>query len=325
MKSILVTGGYGFIGSNFINEVLGDYDITNLDCMTYAANKENVKISEEIRDSISYKHVNIDLRNKADVDALFDKNHFDIVIHFAAESHVDNSINGPEIFFDTNVKGTFNLLENCRKHWKGSYGNHRFIMVSTDEVYGSLQFGDEKFTTKSQYDPHSPYSASKAAADHMAMSYYHTYGLPVIVTNCSNNYGPNQHVEKLIPKIITRALEELNIPIYGDGLNIRDWIHVTDHVAALRKVIKYGIPGKKYLIGANCERNNIEVASSIIRMVGSISNIEFVEDRAGHDRRYAIDNSEIESEIGWKPVIDFESGIRETIEYYKNKKRNELE
>lgn len=319
MKSILVTGGYGFIGSNFINMLFNSFEsmlVTNLDCMTYAADESNIDPTDK-----NYKHVDIDIRNKEAVDKLFAENEFDIVVHFAAESHVDNSINGPKDFIETNINGTFNLLEAARHAWKSSHGAHKFIMVSTDEVYGSLQLGsDDKFTPTSQYYPHSPYSASKAAADHLAMAYFHTYGFPVIVTNCSNNYGPNQHVEKLIPKIITRALDDLTIPIYGDGLNIRDWLYVGDHCEAIMQAVKYGRVGKKYLIGGNCEKNNIEVTSTIIRMMGSLSNIEFVEDRAGHDRRYAIDASETQSELGWKPSTTFEEGLKKTIEFYKSKR-----
>ena len=320
MRKILVTGGCGFIGSNFINKLLsakkGFYDIVNVDYMTYAANESNLKNLDFAK---SYRHIPIDIGYDYSVRELFENFEFDVVIHFAAESHVDNSIASPSEFIKTNIMGTFNLLEGIRTHWKDKPEN-RFIHVSTDEVYGSLDVGDPAFTSETAYDPRSPYSASKASSDHLVSSYYHTYGLPVLITNCSNNYGENQHVEKLIPKTITRALNNEDIPIYGDGMNIRDWIYVGDHCEAILKVGNYGHCGQKYLIGADCERTNIEVATAIIRMTGSSSKIEFVTDRAGHDRRYAINTDEMLLLMGWKAKTNFEEGIKKTIEYYEGLK-----
>jgi dTDP-glucose 4,6-dehydratase len=311
---ILVTGGAGFIGSNFIRFVLDKYgeNIINLDALTYAGNKGNLPSN--------HKHLffKTDIRDYEQV-VNYVKLQPRVIVHFAAESHVDNSIEGPRVFVDTNVIGTFNLLEAVRQHSPDTL----FIHVSTDEVFGSLGFDDPAFTENHPYKPNSPYSASKAASDHLVRSYHETYGLMTIITNCSNNYGPYQHKEKLIPKVIERALLNQPIPVYGDGMNRRDWIHVDDHCAAIDYLISKGTPGETYNIGTMCEVANIDMVTHICNRLDLFvpqekkyeTNITFVKDRLGHDLRYAIDNSKLVN-LGWKPTIQFNQGLDEVIKFY---------
>lgn len=311
MKNILVTGGAGFIGSNFINYVLedrDDYNIINLDKLTYAGNLENLIPSQ---DKKNYHFVKGDICNFELVNYVFEKYKIKYVINFAAESHVDRSILGSEIFFRTNVLGTNVLLEVSRK-----YDVEKFIQISTDEVYGSL--GNEGlFTENTPLSPNSPYSSSKAAADLMALAFHHTYGLPVIVTRCSNNYGPYQFPEKLIPLMIINSIKNEKLPIYGDGLYVRDWIYVLDHNKAVELVFEKGKPGEVYNIGASNEMPNIKIVRLILNYLKKGEElIEYVKDRPGHDRRYAIDSSKIQSELGWKPSYSFEDAIADTIEWY---------
>ncbi len=334
-KSILITGGAGFIGSNFIPYFLNkyaNYNIINLDKLTYAGNLENLK---EIADNERYTFINGDICNKEFVEYIFEKYNIEGVIHFAAESHVDNSIEGPEIFIKTNINGTFILLNAARKFWmenpfsyKKEYKNCRFHHISTDEVYGTLrETGLFKETTP--YAPNSPYSASKASSDLLVRSYFHTYGLDVTTSNCSNNYGPKQHNEKLIPVIIQKALNLNKIPIYGDGKNIRDWLYVLDHCKGIDLVFHRGKTGETYNIGGRNEKNNLFIVKYICQILDDIkprnSNkkyselITFVQDRAGHDQRYAIDATKIESELNWKADENFETGIKKTILWYLNK------
>ncbi len=323
---ILVTGGCGFIGTNFIKETLKkrDYLIINLDKLTYAGNLENLKEEEE---NPRYRFVKGDICDEGLVDFIVGRGGelfglrkgVDYIVNFAAESHVDRSILGPKAFLMTNVVGTFTLLEAARR-----WGIEKFLHVSTDEVYGSL--GEEGyFTEKTPYDPSSPYSASKAASDHFVMAYYKTYKLPTVITNCSNNFGPYQFPEKLIPLVILRAMEEKPIPIYGDGRNVRDWIYVIDHVDGILTVLEKGKVGEKYNIGARCEWENIELVKLILSILeeklgkekGSLERlITFVEDRPGHDRRYAIDPSKIEKELGWRAKTPFEEAIEKTVDWY---------
>ena len=315
MKSILVTGGAGFIGSNFINNFLShrdDYRIVNLDKLTYAGNLENLKPVEK---NTNYEFVNGDITNSEIVSSLFEKHDIKYVVNFAAESHVDRSILGSEIFFRTNVIGTNVLLETSRK-----YSVEKFLQVSTDEVYGSL--GETGlFTESTPISPNSPYSASKASADLMALSFYHTYGLPVVITRCSNNYGQLQFPEKLIPLMIINAINNKKLPVYGDGLNVRDWIYVKDHNSAVELVLEKGKPGEVYNIGASREMRNIEIIKLILKHLGKSEDlIEFVKDRPGHDRRYAIDSKKIQTELGWKPEYEFEQALPETIDWYLNNK-----
>jgi len=331
-SKILVTGGCGFIGANFIHlalEKLPGCRIINLDKLTYAGNPANLA---EFAENPRYHLVKGDINDRQLLDHLFIKEKIDTVVHFAAESHVDRSITGPGEFIRTNIDGTFTLLEAARQAWsdqteKGAQSkNYRFLHVSTDEVYGSLGVTGY-FTETTPYDPRSPYSASKAAADHLARAYFHTYGLPVMVTNCSNNYGPYQFPEKLIPLIINNALEGRPLPVYGDGKNVRDWLYVTDHCQALLTVLEKGKPGDTYNIGGNNERQNLEIVETICDLVdervGKLDNhkprrslINFVKDRPGHDRRYAIDAGKIARELGWQPAISFDDGIRQTIDWY---------
>lgn len=330
MKEILVTGGCGFIGSNFIRVALGsleDIRIVNLDKLTYAGNPSNlVGLAKDSR----YTFVDGDICDQVLVDRIFSDGNIGSVVHFAAESHVDRSIDGPAEFIQTNIVGTFNLLEVARKNWvtesSSAAGDKRFLHVSTDEVYGSL--GDTGlFTEATPYDPRSPYSASKAASDHLVSAYGHTYGLQTLITNCSNNYGPYQFPEKLIPLIISNALSGKRLPVYGDGKNVRDWLFVEDHCHAILRVLNHGRVGETYNIGGNNEKQNIEVVQTICDIldekVGLLPNlacrrelISFVADRAGHDRRYAIDASKIKDELGWMPTVTFEEGIRRTIDWY---------
>ena len=307
---VLITGGAGFIGSNFIRYALRehtDWDITNLDKLTYAGNLENLA---DIEKEKRYHFVKGDISDGKLVDSLFSQG-FDIVVNFAAESHVDRSIMDPSPFIKTNVEGTNVLLDVSRRR-----GVKRFLQVSTDEVYGSLGLKG-KSREQSPLAPNSPYSASKAAADMMCRAYYATYNLPVIVTRCSNNYGPYQFPEKLIPLVVTNALENKEVPVYGDGLNIRDWIYVEDHCRALDCVIQHGRLGEIYNIGAHCERTNLELIEKLLDILGKPrSLITFVTDRPGHDRRYALSSSKIRRELGWKPKVSINAGLRKTVQWY---------
>lgn len=332
MKNILVTGGAGFIGSNFIPYFLkknGQYRVVNLDKLTYAGDLSNLA---EVENNDRYTFAAGDICDRALVESLFDKYNFQGVIHFAAESHVDNSIMGPEAFINTNIQGTFVLLDVARNRWmdspfskKKEYRTARFHHISTDEVYGTL--GETGFfTEQTPYAPNSPYSASKASSDMLVRSYFHTYGIDVVTTNCSNNYGPKQHDEKLIPVIIRKAVQGESIPIYGDGKNIRDWLFVQDHCKGIDLVFEKGKAGETYNIGGRNERNNNEVAQKICHLLDKkcpredgksyTDQITYVKDRAGHDRRYAIDATKIESELGWKADENFETGIEKTIDWY---------
>lgn len=332
MKTLLVTGGAGFIGSNFIIHFLEnntDYKIVNLDGLTYAGDLKNLK---EVEGHKRYVFEKGDICDRAFVEQLFTKYQFDGVIHFAAESHVDNSIEGPEAFIRTNVFGTFTLLDVARKNWmeepfkaKAGKETNRFLHVSTDEVYGSL--GSEGlFSETTPYAPNSPYSASKASSDFMVRSYFHTYGLNVVTTNCSNNYGPKQHKEKLIPTIIRKALAQQPIPIYGDGKNVRDWLYVLDHCKGVALAYAKGKAGETYNIGGRNERNNNQIVDQICSLLDDAKPrangksykelITFVKDRAGHDKRYAIDASKIENELGWRAEEVFDTGILKTVNWY---------
>lgn len=336
-KNILVTGGAGFIGSNFVPFYLKtnpDTLVVNLDNLTYAGNLENLK---EVSENPNYKFVQGDICDYELVSGLFDTYDFEGVFHFAAESHVDNSITGPKAFIETNIVGTFNLLEVARSHWmkapfqikSGSEGK-RFHHISTDEVYGTL--GETGlFLETAPYAPNSPYSASKASSDFLVRSYFHTYGLNVVTTNCSNNYGPKQHDEKLIPTIIRKALSNEPIPIYGDGKNVRDWLYVLDHCKGIALAYEKGEAGETYNIGGKNERDNLYIVDKICSILdeklplnGGKSYkelISFVTDRPGHDKRYAIDATKIESQLGWQAEEDFESGIIKTIDWYISKYR----
>lgn len=307
---VLVTGGAGFIGSNFIRFMLKthkDIQVINFDALTYAGNLENLAgVSADSR----YTFIQGDIVDAEAVRTALAAG-LDAIVHFAAESHVDRSISGPEKFVQTNVMGTQVLLEEARKR-----GISKFVHVSTDEVYGSL--GETGlFTEQTPIAPNSPYSASKAGSDLLARAYFETYGLPVVITRCSNNYGPYQFPEKLIPLMITRALADKELPVYGDGLNIRDWLHVEDHCRAIDSVLRHGQPGEVYNIGGNNERTNVDIVRKILGELGKPESlITYVEDRLGHDRRYGIDGSKIMIELGWRPVYTFETGIRETIRWY---------
>ncbi|MGN0547628.1 MAG: dTDP-glucose 4,6-dehydratase [Acutalibacteraceae bacterium] len=311
---ILVTGGAGFIGCNFIYYMLdkyADYEIVCLDALTYAGNLKS--LSKALKNP-NFKFVKGSISDKAFVDTLFDKERFDIVVNFAAESHVDRSIENPFIFLETNVMGTACLLEASKK-----YGVKRYHQVSTDEVYGDLPLDrpDLFFTEDMKLITSSPYSASKASADLLTLAYHRTYGLPVTVSRCSNNYGPYQFPEKLIPLMIVRALEDKNLPVYGKGVNVRDWLYVEDHCKAIDLIIHGGTPGEIYNVGGHNERTNIEVVKTILRYLSKPESlITYVKDRAGHDLRYAIDPSKITAALGWKPETDFDSGMKKTIEWY---------
>ena len=332
-KTLLVTGGAGFIGSNFINYLLEnnqDITIVNIDKLTYAGELSNLS---EVVNNDNYQFVEGDICDRVLVERLFNEYQFDGVIHFAAESHVDNSIKTPDAFIETNVFGTFNVLDVAKKYWmdspnqpKSGCEDNRFLHISTDEVYGTL--GETGFFIETTpYAPNSPYSASKASSDFIVRSYFHTYGMNVVTTNCSNNYGPKQHDEKLIPTIIRKAISGENIPIYGDGKNIRDWLYVLDHCKGIYLAFQTGKTGETYNIGGKNERNNLEIANTIcesldeLRPKGSSykKQITFVSDRPGHDFRYAIDANKIESNLDWKADENFESGIKKTINWYLNK------
>lgn len=320
---ILVTGGAGFIGANFLNLLVPrhpEHLFINVDVLTYAANLRSV---EGISGCENYVFERTDIADMKAVRAVFETHKPDVVIHFAAESHVDRSIEGPRAFVETNITGTFNLLEAAREQW-GAAGHGLFHHVSTDEVYGSL--GDDgMFTETTRYDPSSPYSASKAASDHLVRAYHRTFGLPIKITNCSNNYGPLQFPEKLIPVMTLNAVEGKPLPVYGEGLNIRDWLFVTDHCEAIWKVVQEGAVGETYNIGGNNEIRNIDVVNTICRLVAEETGrpeeeftklITFVKDRPGHDLRYAIDASKIRRDLGWEPQETFDTGIRKTIRWY---------
>lgn len=308
---ILVTGGAGFIGSNFIHYILNkypDYQIVNLDVLTYAGNLENLK---EFEGNANYKFVKGDICDKDLVDKLVKD--IDTVVHFAAESHVDRSILSPEEFIKTNVLGTFTLLEACKNN-----GGKRFHHISTDEVFGSLGPNDPAFNEQTPYDPRSPYSSSKAASDHLVRAYFHTYDLPITISNCSNNYGSYHFPEKVIPLFITNLMEGKKVPLYGDGMNVRDWLYVEDHCSAIDAIIHNGKIGETYCIGGNSEKSNKELTYKILELMGKgEESIEFVKDRPGHDKRYAINFSKIKNELGWIPQISFEEGLQKTIEWYK--------
>jgi len=309
-KNILVTGGCGFIGSNFIRHMLSryHYNITNLDKLTYAGNLENLK---DIENDKRYSFIKGDIVDRNLVQHIFEARAIDTVINFAAESHVDRSIMSPDEFIQTNINGTFNLLETAKK-----LGVRRFIKISTDEVYGSL--GKEGlFTELTPMSPNSPYSASKASADMLAMAYFKTFNMPVVITRCSNNYGPYQFPEKLIPLIITNALADIALPVYGDGLNIRDWIHVYDHCEAIDVVLHKGSEGEVYNIGGENERTNIEIVKLILDILGKpYSLIQYVKDRLGHDRRYAIDSTKIKNILGYKTHYGLEKDMEDTVKWY---------
>lgn len=332
-NNILITGGAGFIGSNFVELVVENSQdqIYVLDSLTYAGNLKNL---EAVSQKSNYTFIKGDICDVQLIDDLFKKYNFNKVVHFAAESHVDNSITGPGAFIQTNIVGTFNLLQSAYKLWmngpndlKNEFNEARFLHVSTDEVYGTL--GETGlFLETTPYAPNSPYSASKASSDFIVRSYFHTYGMPVVTTNCSNNYGKHQHKEKLIPTIIRKAISGEVIPIYGNGKNIRDWIYVTDHCKGIKLVLDKGRLGETYNIGGRNERENLYIAHTICDLLDGLvpsekpykEQMEFVQDRAGHDFRYAIDADKIESELGWKAEENFESGILKTIEWYLNHK-----
>ena len=325
MQNILVTGGAGFIGSNFIHYLLETYEticVVNFDALTYAGNLENLR---DVETDPRYRFVHGDVRDKAAVDAVFDAYFIDTVVHFAAESHVDRSITQPEVFLSTNIMGTGVLLDSARRHWctdpdnkhcRDYRGGVRYLQVSTDEVYGALgQTG--MFTETTPLSPNSPYSSSKASADLLVRAWGETFGLPVSITRCSNNYGPYQFPEKLIPLMIRNCVQNIPLPVYGDGMQVRDWLHVRDHCAAIDTVLRRGIPGEIYNIGGNNEKANIEIVRLILNAAGrDESLIRHVQDRPGHDRRYAIDNTKITTKLGWSPRYTFEQGMAETVQWY---------
>ena len=329
--TILVTGGAGFIGSNFVLEWFKDVStggerVVNLDALTYAGNAENLR---SLEGDARHVFVQGDICDRALIDRLLGEHRPRAIVHFAAESHVDRSIHGPGAFIKTNVDGTFTLLESARAHWNtlndDDQARFRFHHVSTDEVYGSLKPADPAFAETNPYEPNSPYSASKAASDHLVRAWHHTYGLPVVTTNCSNNYGPYHFPEKLIPLMIVNALAGKPLPVYGDGQQIRDWLYVTDHCSAIRAVLARGRLGETYNVGGWNEKANIEIVRTICTLLdelrpdpaGSYARlITYVKDRPGHDRRYAIDARKIERELGWRPAETFETGIRKTVAWY---------
>lgn len=326
---ILVTGGAGFIGSNFVLDWLAGSDepVVNVDKLTYAGNRQNLA---SLEGNPAHHFEQVDICDREAIDALLTKYKPRAMVHFAAESHVDRSIEGPGAFIQTNIVGTFNLLEAVRAYWSGlepdARSAFRFLHVSTDEVYGSLSSEAPAFNEQNRYEPNSPYSASKAASDHLVRAYHHTYGLPVLTTNCSNNYGPYHFPEKLIPLVIHNALAGKPLPIYGDGQQIRDWLYVTDHCSAIRRVLTDGRLGETYNVGGCNEKANIDVVRTLCAILDELrpradgasyaTQMTFVKDRPGHDRRYAIDAGKLERELGWRPAETFETGIRKTIEWY---------
>jgi dTDP-glucose 4,6-dehydratase len=323
---ILVTGGAGFIGANFILDwcAAGDEPVVNLDKLTYAGNLGNLAA---LKDNPLHRFVRGDIADRPLLEALFTEHRPRAVLNFAAESHVDRSIHGPAEFIATNLLGTFELLEAVRVYWsalpESERSLFRFLHVSTDEVYGSLAPDDPPFNEASAYAPNSPYAASKAGSDHLVRAYHHTYGLPTLTTNCSNNYGPRQFPEKLVPLMIHNAVSGKPLPVYGDGLQIRDWLYVGDHCTAIRTVLQRGHPGDTYNIGASAEKTNLEVVRTVCRILRELepgrdyeAQIRFVKDRAGHDRRYAIDAAKIRRELGWTPAESFDSGLARTVRWY---------
>ncbi|MFV0408802.1 MAG: dTDP-glucose 4,6-dehydratase [Paracoccus sp. (in: a-proteobacteria)] len=322
---ILITGGAGFIGSAVVRQAIRDgHEVVNLDSLTYAANLENVA---SVSNAPGYAFVQADLRDREALDKVFADHRPDAVMHLAAESHVDRSIDGPGEFIETNINGTYNLLEAARAYWtrEGKPEGFRFHHISTDEVFGSLG-EDGQFTEETPYDPRSPYSASKAASDHLVRAWHETYGLPVVMTNCSNNYGPFHFPEKLVPVVILKALAGQPIPVYGDGGNVRDWLFVEDHADALLTVLARGALGRSYNIGGENEAKNIDLVRTICAHMDDLHPegaphadlITFVTDRPGHDRRYAIDPTRIRTELGWRPSVTVEEGLRRTVEWYLN-------
>ena len=325
---ILVTGGYGFIGSAFIRTALrNNYEIINVDVLNYAANKDNIPSASKAKNYV-FCHINIS--DESAIDTIFEKYLPDCVVHFAAESHVDRSISGAEVFIDSNIVGTFRLLNSSLRYWErtGKKKGFKFLHVSTDEVYGSLPLDPNvRFVETTPYSPNSPYSASKASSDHLVRAWNATYGIPVLITNCSNNYGPYQFPEKLIPSVITKCLSGEPVPIYGDGSNIRDWLYVDDHISALFTVLLNGKSGQTYNIGGNNEMSNIQLVKHICDYldrkvpkpsVSYFSQIAYVTDRLGHDARYAIDSSKIALELGWSPAVSINQGIEHTVDWYLN-------
>lgn len=326
---VIVTGGAGFIGSNFVLDWLSQSNesVVNLDALTYAGNLENLA---SLQGDPRHIFVEGSIGDTALVERLLSEHQPRAVINFAAESHVDRSIHGPEEFIQTNIVGTFRLLEAVRAYWGALQGEakdgFRFLHVSTDEVYGSLSHDDPAFKETNRYEPNSPYSASKAASDHLVRAYHHTYGVPVLTTNCSNNYGPYHFPEKLIPLVILNALAGKALPIYGDGMQVRDWLYVKDHCSAIRRVLESGNPGETYNVGGWNEKANLDVVNTLCTILDELSprpdgkpyreQITYVKDRPGHDRRYAIDATKIEQELGWKPAETFETGIRKTVQWY---------
>ena len=325
MKTILVTGGAGFIGSNFVKLMLEkhpEYKIINIDALTYAGNLENLK---DIDGNPNYEFIKVDIRDREKIEEIFKNNEITSVVNFAAESHVDRSIEEPEVFLTTNIIGTQVLLDTAKKYWKVNPSDKyckeyksgvKFLQVSTDEVYGAL--GETgMFVETMPLMPNSPYSASKASADMIVRAYNETFGMPVNITRCSNNYGPYQFPEKLIPLMINNCLKEKDLPVYGDGMQVRDWLHVSDHCSAIETVLHKGKDGEIYNIGGNNEKANIEIVKLIIGTLGKTEGlIKYVKDRPGHDRRYAIDNTKITTELGWEPAYTFEQGMKETIQWY---------
>jgi dTDP-glucose 4,6-dehydratase len=312
MKNILVTGGAGFIGANFVRMILSErknLKVVNFDALTYAGNLENL---DGFMENKNHVFVHGDIRNREIVEKTIKEHKIDGIVNFAAESHVDRSISGPGIFIETNVTGTLNLLL-CAKE----FGVKRFLQVSTDEVYGSLSPEEEAFTEETHIKPNSPYSASKAAADHLVHAFHHTFGIDTVITRCSNNYGPYQFPEKMLPLCINNIRQDKQIPVYGDGLQIRDWLYVYDHCSAILKVLENGESGEVYNIGGSNEKTNLELVKTLLKLLGkSESLIKFVKDRPGHDRRYAIDNSKITNSLGWAPSVTFEQGIAKTVDWY---------
>jgi dTDP-glucose 4,6-dehydratase len=326
-KNVLVTGGAGFIGCNFVRHLLArkqDVRVVNLDLLTYAGSLDNLG---DLRDNARHTFVKGNIADRSIVERLLARHNIDTIVNFAAESHVDRSILGPEAFIQTNVVGTFTLLETARKAWRGGSDAKRFVHVSTDEVYGTLGPSDPAFSETTPYAPNSPYAASKASSDLLVRAYHRTYNLPTITTNCSNNYGPYQYPEKLIPLMVLNALTGKPLPVYGDGRQVRDWLYVEDHCAALVEILQRGRAGETYNIGGQTEKQNIEIVHTICRILderrpkgsGSYAEqITHVEDRLGHDRRYAIDAGKLQAELGWAPNESFETGIRKTVDWYLN-------
>ncbi len=329
METLFVTGGAGFIGANFVLDWIRETGgrVVTLDQLTYAGNRHNL---DDVADDPRHVFIHGDIRDRALVDATFARYRPDAVVHFAAESHVDRSIHGPAAFIETNVVGTFTLLEAARAYWMGCGASERarfrFLHVSTDEVYGSLGAHEPPFTERSPYAPNSPYAASKAASDHWVRAYHHTYGLPTVTTNCSNNFGPYQFPEKLIPLVICNGLKGEALPVYGDGQNVRDWLYVGDHCEALRVVLERGRVGETYNIGGDCERSNLAVVHTVCALLDELrphaaigdrrALVRFVSDRPGHDRRYAIDAGKIRAELGWRPRETFEGAMKKTVAWY---------